>query len=159
MSDEIDVDFILNKKKVSCRVKPNVTLLELLRNKFRITSVKKGCERGDCGACTVLLDGNPVLSCLLLAPMVKGKRVTTVEELNEEKKIHPIQEAFVRIGAVQCGFCTPGMILVSKALLDKNPNPSREDVVKAIEGNLCRCTGYTKIIDAIMLAAEELRKR
>jgi carbon-monoxide dehydrogenase small subunit len=151
------VRFRLNGKPVETFTKPNDTLLNLLRRNLGITSVKRGCEVGECGACTVLLDGNPVVSCLILAPTVEGKEITTIEGISKEGELHPLQQAFIKVGAVQCGFCTPGMILTAKALLDKNPNPSLREIKEAIQGNLCRCTGYTKIIQAIQLASKEIR--
>lgn len=158
MEEEITVRFTLNGKKVKVKVKPNTTLLDLLRRKLKITSVKRGCERGECGACTVLVDNQPVNSCLVLAPQIDGKNVVTIEGIAKEGELHPIQEAFIEAGAVQCGFCTPGIILTLKAFLDMNPNPSEEDIRRAIEGNLCRCTGYTKIIEAAILAKNYINK-
>ena len=157
MEEEITVKFTLNGKKVEVKVKPNTTLLDLLRRKLKITSVKRGCERGECGACTVLIDNRPVNSCLVLAPQVDGKNVVTIEGIVKNGELHPIQEAFIETGAVQCGFCTPGIILTLKALFDINSDPSEEDIRKAIEGNLCRCTGYTKIVEAALLAKERLK--
>ena len=158
MDEEITVKFTLNGKEVEVKVKPNTTLLDLLRRKLKITSVKRGCERGECGACTVLIDNQPVNSCLVLAPQVDGKNVVTIEGIVKNGELHPIQEAFIETGAVQCGFCTPGIILTLKALFDSNPDPSEEDIRKAIEGNLCRCTGYTKIIRAAILAKNRTKK-
>jgi len=158
LDEEITVKFTLNGKKVEVKVKPNTTLLDLLRRKLKITSVKRGCERGECGACTVLIDNQPVNSCLVLAPQVDGKNVVTIEGIVKNGELHPIQEAFIETGAVQCGFCTPGIILTLKALFDSNPDPSEEDIRKAIEGNLCRCTGYTKIIEAAILAKNRIKK-
>jgi carbon-monoxide dehydrogenase small subunit len=126
------------------------TLLEVLREDLGLTGTKRGCDLGTCGACTVLIEGKPYLSCLTLAVDVQGKKIVTVEGLAQGEKIHPLQKAFVEKGAIQCGFCTPGMILTAKAFLDENPHPSEEEVKKAISGNICRCTGYTKIIEAIL---------
>jgi carbon-monoxide dehydrogenase small subunit len=134
------------------------TLLEVLRENFGLLGTHKGCDEGQCGACTVLIDGKAVNSCLILAASVQGKKITTIEGLAQGEKLHPIQEAFVETGAIQCGFCTPGMIMITKALLDKNPNPTEEEAKRAISGNLCRCTGYFQIIDAVMKAAEKMRK-
>lgn len=133
-------------------VDPNQTLLKTLRNGLRLTGTKCGCETGDCGACMVLLDGEAVRSCLVKTSKLSGREVVTIEGITP----HPIQQAFVEAGAVQCGFCTPGMIISAKALLDKSPNPSREEVIAAIDKNLCRCTGYVKIVDAILLAAKKM---
>jgi len=130
------------------------TLLEVLRNRFGALDVKNGCGQGDCGVCTVLLDGVAVNSCLTLAAQADGKEVTTLKGLGTPDDPHPLQESFVRHGAIQCGFCTSGMVLVAKAFLDENPAPSREEIREAISGNLCRCTGYTKIVDAIEDVAE-----
>ena len=137
---------------------PHVTLADMLRNKLYLTGTKEACRCGECGSCTVLVDNRPVLSCATLAVAVRGKEVTTIEGLAVNGKLHPIQQAFIDAGAVQCGFCTPGMVLVSKALLDKNPNPTEEEIKEQIGGNLCRCTGYVKIIEAIRLAAERMRE-
>lgn len=156
---EVELRFLLNGKPVRAFVKPNLTLLDLLRHDFKLTGTKKGCDRGDCGTCTVLLDEKPVNSCLILAPKVNGREVTTVEGLGEPSHLDPLQESFVDFKAVQCGFCSPGMLLSAKALLKENPHPSREDVKRAICGNLCRCTGYTQIIDAIMAAADRTTSR
>jgi len=134
------------------------TLLEVLRENLGLLGTHKGCDEGQCGACTVLIDGKAVNSCLVLAASVQGKKITTIEGLAAGEKLHPIQEAFVETGAIQCGFCTPGMIMVTKAFLDKNSNPTKEEAKMAISGNLCRCTGYFQIIDAIMKAAEKMRK-
>ena len=128
------------------------TLLEVLREDLGLTGTKRGCDLGTCGACTVLIEGKPYLSCLTLAADVQGKNIITIEGLSLEGKPHPLQEAFVEKGAIQCGFCTPGMILTAKALLDENPHPSEIEVKRAISGNLCRCTGYIKILEAIMSA-------
>lgn len=151
------LEFKVNGKKYSVEVKPNVTLLKLLRS-LGFTEVKSGCEKGDCGTCAVLMDGEPVNSCLTLALQAQGKEITTVRGLGTMEKLHPIQEAFVKYGAIQCGFCTPGMVITAKAFLDKNPNPTREEIREAISGNLCRCTGYQKIVDAIEAAAKKMRE-
>ena len=148
--------FDLNGKSVAVEVKSTTTLLDLLRVQLGVTSVKKGCEQGECGACTVLLDGLPVTSCLILAPQVDGRHVTTVEGLAENPLMKELRNAFMENGAVQCGFCTPGMLLSSYALLRDNPHPSEEEVRAGIEGNICRCTGYVKIIEAILDAAERI---
>jgi len=147
------VSFVLNGKTVAIEVKPNSTLLDVLRGSLKLTGTKKGCARGECGACTVLLDGEPVCSCLVLAPRVDHRDVMTVEGLGTPDHLHPLQEAFVERGAVHCGFCTPGILLSAKALLRDHPNPTEEEVKKAISGNLCRCTGYVPIIRAILATA------
>ena len=131
----------------------NKTLLEVLREDLGFTGTKRGCDLGACGACTVLIDGMPQLSCLTLATAVQGKKIITIEGLAREGKLHPLQTAFVEKGAIQCGFCTPGMILTAKAFLDENPHPSEGEVKEAISGNICRCTGYVKIIEAITSVA------
>jgi carbon-monoxide dehydrogenase small subunit len=139
-------------------IEPQRTLLEVLRNNLGLTGAKKACDTGDCGACTVLVDGKPVASCLVLAVEAQGKDIITIEGLAKGGKLHPLQQAFVDHGAIQCGFCTPGMILSSKALLDRNPKPTENEVKDAIVGNLCRCTGYAKIIEAILAASQTLIK-
>ena len=128
------------------------TLLEVLRETIGLTGAKEACDMGDCGACTVLVDGKPVLSCLMLAMDAIGKDITTIEGLAKGGELHPLQKAFVEHGGIQCGFCTPGMVLTAKAFLDKNPKPTVDEVKMAISGNLCRCTGYVKIVEAIMAA-------
>jgi carbon-monoxide dehydrogenase small subunit len=131
------------------------TLLEVLRSNWDAVEVKNGCEQGDCGACTVILEGKPVNSCLVLAVQANGKKVTTVKGIGSQESPHHLQTAFVEHGAIQCGYCTPGLILSSAALLEQNPNPSRAEISEAISGNLCRCTGYTKIVEAIEDAANK----
>ena len=133
------------------------TLLEVIREDLHLTGTKKMCDTGECGSCTVLMDGMAVNSCIILAVDVNGKEITTIESLSQIGKLHPIQEEFVARGAIQCGFCTPGMVLSAKALLDQNPNPTELEVKKAISGNFCRCTGYVRIVNAILSAAERLR--
>ena len=150
------IRFKLNGREVEAEVEPNTLLLNLLRERFHLTGAKYGCGIGECGACTVLLDGEPILSCLTLAVEVDGREVTTIEGLAEDGKLHPLQRAFLEEGAVQCGFCTPGMILTAKALLDENPNPSEEEIREYLKGNLCRCTGYVNIVKAVKRAAEEM---
>lgn len=135
---------------------PNVTLLRFLREQLGYTDVKNGCEKGDCGACTVLLNGVPVNSCLMLAWQADGADITTAAGLGNLQSPHPIQEAFADTGAAQCGYCTPGLVLTAKALLDRNPNPSEEEIREAISGNLCRCTGYGLIVEAIQSAAQKM---
>ncbi len=150
------IRFKLNGREVEAEVEPNTLLLNLLRERFHLTGAKYGCGIGECGACTVLLDGEPILSCLTLAVEVDGREVTTIEGLAEDGELHPLQRAFLEEGAVQCGFCTPGMILTAKALLDENPNPSEEEIREYLKGNLCRCTGYINIVKAVKRAAEEM---
>ena len=145
--------FTVNEEPREITVEPWWTLLDVLRDQLELTGAKKGCDRGDCGACTVLLDGNPIVSCTTLAVQAHGRRVTTIEGLMNEGQPHPLQQAFVDVGAVQCGFCTPGMVLAAKALLDENPSPTEDDVREAIAGNLCRCTGYAKIVEAVLSVA------
>ncbi len=149
------VSFILNGERKEAEVSPEMTLLELLREVLGLTGTKEGCGEGECGACTVLLDGRPVYSCLLLAAQVDGREVETIEGVGTEEEPHPLQRAFVRKGAVQCGFCTPGMIMTAKALLEENPRATRSEIREAIVGNLCRCTGYWQIIEAIEAARDE----
>lgn len=139
--------------------RPDRLLLDLLREELGLTGTKKGCAEGECGACTVIMNGRPVLSCLIPALKANGAEMITIEGLAEEGRLHPLQQAFLEEGAVQCGYCTPGMLLSAKALLDENPEPSIEDVKRAISGNLCRCTGYTKIVRAVRAAAEAMRGR
>ena len=139
----------INGRRRDVDVEPNLTLLEVLRDTLGIFDVKAGCDEGVCGACTVLLDGRPVSSCLVLAPTAASRAITTVRGLEEGGELHPLQQAFLRHGAVQCGFCTPGMLLTALAFLEENARPDRGAIRVALEGNLCRCTGYTKIVDAI----------
>ena len=147
---------VVNGDQYEVAVEPRQSLLEVLRDSLGLTGTKRGCGTGDCGACTVLLDGLPVNSCLVLAVDAKGKDVLTIEGLADGNKLHPIQEAFIEHGGLQCGYCTPGMILSAKALLDENPRPTDEEVKSAIAGNLCRCTGYVKIVESVLAAAEVL---
>lgn len=155
---KVKVRFRVNARDVELDVDPMATLLDVLREQLGLTGTKKGCDVGDCGACTVLMDGKAILSCLTPVLQAAGKEITTVEGLADEGKLHPLQEAFIECGAVQCGFCTPGMLLSAKALLDQNPGTTREAIRVAISGNLCRCTGYRKIIDAIMLASKRIKR-
>ena len=148
------VRFRLNGKSIEEDIKPNETLLDTLRNRVKLTSSKKGCDEGACGTCTVLLNGKPVRSCLLLAVQASDAEITTIEGLAKQGELSEIQEAFLEKYGFQCGFCTPGMILTAKALLDENPNPTVEDIKDAFEGNLCRCTGYEQIIESVLRAAE-----
>jgi aerobic carbon-monoxide dehydrogenase small subunit len=138
-------------------VEPNRTLVEFLREDLNLTGTKQGCGEGDCGACTVLLDGDIVNACLVLALQTAGREVMTIEGLAEGTELHPIQQSFIEQGAIQCGYCSPGMILSAKALLDRNPAPSEEEIRTQISGNLCRCTGYQKIVEAIADAAKRLQ--
>ena len=147
------MNITVNKKKYELAVETNMTLADMLREDLKLTGTKKGCGLGECGACTVLLDGKPVSSCLVLAVEADNREVTTIEGIETEKGLHPVQQAFVEKGAIQCGFCTPGMILSSKALLDENPHPDEQDIRRAISGNLCRCTGYQKIVEAVQSVA------
>jgi aerobic-type carbon monoxide dehydrogenase small subunit (CoxS/CutS family) len=143
---------MINRQPVEVPCPPERILLDLLREDLNLTGTKRGCDLGTCGCCTVMLDGRPTLSCLTLATLAEGKAITTIEGVSRGTDLHPVQEAFVRHGATQCGFCTPGFVLSAVALLRDHPHPSRAEVVEAISGNLCRCTGYTKIIEAIMAA-------
>ena len=153
----VPISLTVNGDTVRLAVPPERTLVEVLREDLRLTGTKQGCDQGDCGACTVLLDGRPVLACITLAADLDGARVQTVEGLARRSRLHPLQEAFVRHGAAQCGFCTPGILASAVALLTAEPTPSRERIKEAIAGNLCRCTGYTKILDAIEDAAATMR--
>ena len=143
------VSLRVNGEDYEVMVEPHKTLLEILRDDLDLTGTKKGCTTGECGACTVIIDGKAILSCMTLGVEVRGKEIITIEGLANGGKIHPLQESFLQKGAIQCGYCTPGMILSAKALLDENPQPTEEDVRVAISGNLCRCTGYIKIVEAI----------
>lgn len=146
------INFILNGQKVSAVVAADQLLVDFLRDDLNLTGTKKGCNVGECGACTIIIDGNTVNSCLMLAATIDGSEVTTVEGVSKGE-ISALQKAFLDYGAVQCGFCTPGMLLSAKALLDKNPHPTREEIKTAISGNLCRCTGYKKIVDSVEAVA------
>jgi len=144
----------VNGEPYELLVEPRKTLLDVIREDLCLTGTKKGCDTGDCGACTILINGMPVNSCLVLAVDAQDKDITTIEGIAQDGQLHPLQEAFINHGAIQCGFCTPGMILSAKALLDKNPRPTELEVRKAIAGNLCRCTGYDKIVRAILAVVQ-----
>jgi carbon-monoxide dehydrogenase small subunit len=151
----MEIRFRLNHNNITTVVEPNMRLLDLLRNKFNLTGTKEGCSIGECGACTVIMNGKAVNSCLVLAGQCEGANIITIEGIEKEGKLHPLQENFLKSGAVQCGFCTPGMIMSAYALLLENPNPTEEEIKEAIAGNLCRCTGYKQIIDAVEKSARE----
>jgi carbon-monoxide dehydrogenase small subunit len=145
----ISIKLSVNQSMYGLAVYPNETLLDVLRGYLGLTGTKKGCGTGECGSCTILLDGEPVNACLVLAVDADGKEVTTIEGLVNGEQLHPLQHSFVEHGAIQCGYCTPGMIMTAKALLDKNPHPTKNEILEALSGNLCRCTGYAKIVEAI----------
>ena len=149
------INLTVNEKEYEVAVNPNQTLVDLLRYQLELTGTKKGCEVGDCGSCTVIMDGKPVNSCLVLAVQANGKKILTIEGLETDDGLSPIQNSFVEKGAIQCGFCTSGMILSAKNLLDRNPNPDEADIRMALSGNLCRCTGYQKIVEAIKDATQQ----
>jgi aerobic-type carbon monoxide dehydrogenase small subunit (CoxS/CutS family) len=152
-----DISLKVNGIQYNLNVETHRTLVEVLRETLGLTGTKKSCNEGECGACTVLINNKPAASCLVLAIEAQGKDITTIEGLAEGTKLHPLQEAFVKHMAIQCGFCTPGMVMAAKAFLDENPKPTSAEVRKAISGNLCRCTGYQQIVDAVMAASVELR--
>jgi len=151
-------EITLNGKSITLDVPPHRLLLDLLRDEIGLTGTKEGCGTGDCGACTVFLNGKPVNSCLILSGELDGAEIVTIEGLKIGPELHPIQRAFIQDGGAQCGYCTPGMLMMSKALLDENPNPTEEEIRFALSGNLCRCTGYVKIVQAVQDAAAELRR-
>jgi len=153
-----EITLTVNGNKYTLQVKPSATLLDVIREDLALTGAKEGCGEGECGACTVIMDGLAVNSCLILAAEANGKEITTIEGLADGEKLHPIQQAFMDIGGLQCGFCTPGMILSTKVLLDKNQNPTDDEIRKGLEGNFCRCTGYTKIFESVKAAVETLGK-
>jgi carbon-monoxide dehydrogenase small subunit len=157
VADRRNIRLKVNGAWREVETRPDRILLDLLREELGLTGTKKGCGEGECGACTVIMNGRSVLSCLIPALKADGAEIMTIEGLAEEGRLHPLQQAFLEEGAVQCGYCTPGMLLSAKALLDENPEPSVEEVKRAISGNLCRCTGYAKIIQAVRAAAEALR--
>jgi carbon-monoxide dehydrogenase small subunit len=147
------IRLIVNEQEYELLLEPNRTLLDVLRDELGLTGAKRACNSGECGACTVLLEGKPILSCMTLACEVEGKKIQTIEGIAKDGELHPVQKAFVEYGGIQCGFCTPGMVLSAVALLENNPNPTTDEIKKAISGNLCRCTGYVKIIESIHQAA------
>ncbi len=149
--------FKVNGKDCELAVEPNRTLLEVLTEELNLTGTKTGCNEGDCGACTVIMDGDAVCSCLILGAEAQNKSIETIEGLSSNGQLHPLQQSFIDYGAIQCGYCTPGMIMAAKALLDKNPDPTESDIRRALQGNLCRCTGYVKIVEAIMAAKEVMK--
>ncbi|MEM3676041.1 MAG: (2Fe-2S)-binding protein [Thermoplasmataceae archaeon] len=155
---EVDISFILNGRRISTSVEPRKLLVHLIRDDLRLTGTHIGCDTSNCGACTVLLDGKNVKSCTLLAVQADGHQVTTVEGLASNGKLSPVQEGFWEKHGLQCGFCTPGIMLSAQALLARNPNPTEEEIREGISGNLCRCTGYVKIIEAIQYAANKMRE-
>jgi aerobic-type carbon monoxide dehydrogenase small subunit (CoxS/CutS family) len=144
----IKVSFVINGEKEERKIPPNISLLDLLRDHLGLTGAKKGCEIGECGACTVIVNGKAVNSCMVLAPQINGKTIQTIEGIGSKTSLHPLQRAFVEKGAVQCGFCTPGMLMSLKALYDETPEATHENMKRAISGNLCRCTGYQQILEA-----------
>ena len=150
--------FVVNGEVTEVAFAPHKTLLELLREDLGLTGTKHGCELGECGTCTVIVDGTPILSCLALAVSHRDQRIDTVEGMAHGSALHPLQEAFADLGAAQCGYCTPGFLLAAKVLLGQNPTPSRDDIKLALSGNLCRCTGYLKIFEAVELAAARMQK-
>ncbi|MBI3933620.1 MAG: (2Fe-2S)-binding protein [Acidobacteria bacterium] len=155
-TQKVHISLKVNGEPVEVAFAPHKTLLEVLREDLALTGTKHGCELGECGCCAVLVDGQPVLSCLVLGLAVAGREVSTVEGMAEGARLDPLQEAFAELGAAQCGYCTPGILLTSKALLEKTPNPTREQIQSALAGNLCRCTGYIKIYEAVELAAARM---
>ena len=148
------INLTVNGKEYELAVDSNMTLTDLLRNELSLMGTKEGCGHGECGSCTVLLNGKPATSCITLAVEADGCEVITIEGIETENGLHPIQQAFVEKGAIQCGFCTPGMVLSAKGLLDKNPKPSEHEIREALSGNLCRCTGYQKIVEAVKSVSE-----
>ena len=150
--------FVVNGERVDIAFAPHATLLELLREDLGLTGTKHGCELGECGTCTVLVDGIPILSCLALALTHRDRRIDTIEGMARGPALHPLQDAFADLGAAQCGYCTPGFLLAAQALLDHNPQPTRDEIKEALSGNLCRCTGYLKIFEAVEVAASRLRE-
>ena len=157
MGSKHRIQITVNEEEYDLLVHPNRTLLDLLRYDLGLTGTKEGCDEGDCGACTVIVNRKVVTSCIVLAVEVDGATITTIEGMQKGDALHPIQQAFVDSGAVQCGFCTPGMILTTKALLDEIPDPSEDEIKHYLEGNLCRCTGYTKILDAVNIAIKQMK--
>lgn len=155
--EKIEIQFKLNGEEKTVSINPNLRLLDVLRDEFRLTGTKEGCAVGECGACTVILDGEAVTSCLVLAGQVQGREVTTIEGVGMDGELDPIQEAILQNHALQCGFCTPGFIMSAKALLDKNPDADKGDIRCAISGNLCRCTGYEQLVTAIYEAAQDCK--
>jgi carbon-monoxide dehydrogenase small subunit len=153
------INTTVNGQSYSVEVEPRKTLLSVLRDQLHLTGTKEGCSTGDCGACTIIMDGATYTSCLVLGVEADGRDITTVEGIAEEGKLHPVQESFVKKGGLQCGFCTAGLIVSSAALLDENPDPSEDDVMTALAGNLCRCTGYTKITEAVKDASKVMKRR
>jgi carbon-monoxide dehydrogenase small subunit len=149
------LDMTVNGRSVTVEINADELLVDVLRDRLGLIGTKVGCNEGECGACTVIMDGNPVLSCLVPALRAQGRQITTIEGLSDRDALHPLQQAFVEHGAVQCGYCIPGFIMSAKALLDVNPHPTREEIKEAIAGNLCRCTGYVKIIEAIEAVADQ----
>jgi carbon-monoxide dehydrogenase small subunit len=151
------INLMVNGEKCQVIVEPAESLLDVLRVKLNKTGTKKGCNEGDCGACTVIMNGRPVNACLVLAFEADNADILTIEGLADNAQLHPLQESFIKYGGLQCGFCTPGMIMIAKALLDRNPNPTEEEIRKAVAGNICRCTGYVKIVQSISEAARIMR--
>lgn len=151
------LEFVLNGEEARLETSPDRRVVDLIREDLGLTGAKEGCGAGECGACTILVDGEARLSCLMLAAQLDGRRVTTIEGLASAGTLHPVQEAFIGHGAVQCGFCTPGMVLSAVHLLERNPEPTRDEIREGLAGNLCRCTGYVKIVDAVEAASRKLR--
>ena len=156
-AERLVVSLLVNGEKSDLLVAVHKTLLEVLREDMGLTGTKHGCELGECGTCTVLVDGKPELSCLVLPVQVEGRAITTIEGMATGSELHPLQRAFAELGAAQCGYCTPGILLASRSLLEANPHPTRLEIQDALAGNLCRCTGYVKILEAVELAAERMR--
>ena len=155
--ERVALALTVNGERTRLLVPVHKTLLEVLREDMGLTGTKHGCELGECGTCTILIDGRPELSCLLLPIQIEGRAITTIEGMADGSELHPLQQAFAELGAAQCGYCTPGILLAARSLLDTNATPSRDEIREALAGNLCRCTGYVKILEAVELAAERIR--